>query len=130
MNISLQGNNTSEIQRFFNSQPDIISINPNLNYTYWADNFSTLQFSGSQQTDYIGVLVNIDPFFSPEFFSVPVLCTFPISGQYGFLARLGHYLLLIFALILRHHTWLSFAALGTAMAYAATTSIHALALLR
>lgn len=71
----------------------------------------------------------VDLLFQPSVFSYEQECIYPISGQYGFLARLIYYLLLVFSLILRKHFWLSTAALGTAMTYAATASVHAFALL-
>ncbi|KAK2780877.1 hypothetical protein FQN52_002028 [Onygenales sp. PD_12] len=57
-------------------------------------------------------------------FRIPVNCTYPLSGQYQYLPRLLYYLLLVFSLLFRRHTWLSTAALGTAMTYAATAAIH------
>ena len=66
---------------------------------------------------------------SPVFLSYQQECIYAISGQYGFLPRLIYYLLLIFSLILRKHFWLSTVALGAAMTYAATASVHAFALL-
>ena len=71
----------------------------------------------------------VDLLFQPSVFSYEQKCIYAISGQYGFLPRLIYYLLLIFSLILRKQFWLSTAALGTAMTYAATASVHAFALL-
>ncbi len=71
----------------------------------------------------------VDLLFQPSVFSYQQTCIYAISGQYGFLPRLLYYLLLTFSLILRKHFWLSTAALGTAMTYAATASVHAFALL-
>lgn len=71
----------------------------------------------------------VDLLFQPNVFFYEQTCIYPISGQYGFLPRLIYYLLLIFSLILRKHLWLSTAALGAAMTYAATASVHAFALL-
>ena len=71
----------------------------------------------------------VDQLFQPSVFSYEQVCVYAISGQYGFLPRLLYYVLLIFCLFLRKHLWLSTAALGAAMTYAATASVHAFALL-
>lgn len=71
----------------------------------------------------------LDYYFRPNVFTYPAYCTYPISGQYGFLNRLLFYLLIIFALLARKRTWLAAAALGTAMTYAASAAVHAFALL-
>jgi len=62
-------------------------------------------------------------------FVVGQLCTFPISGAYGFLNRLLYYCLLLFALLVRHSTWLCPAALGAAMTYSVGACVHTFALL-
>ena len=67
--------------------------------------------------------------FSSEVFSVPQACVYPISGSYGFLNRLLYYCLLIFALLVRHHSWLCPAALVSAMTYSSVACVHAFALL-
>ena len=100
----------------------------NLNYTFWNGTLATLSFDPSK-TNYTIINSAVNPLFRPEVFSYVQPCGYPISGQYGFLPRLLYYALLIFALILRKHTWLSPAALGVAMTYAATSCVHAFALL-
>jgi hypothetical protein len=70
----------------------------------------------------------VAPLFDGSMFTYPVECAYAISGQYGILPRGLYYLLLVFALVLRRHIWLSTAALGTAMTYAATAAVHAIAL--
>ena len=70
----------------------------------------------------------IAPLFNTSMFTYEVECAYAISGQYGILPRALYYLLLIFALVLRRHIWLSTAALGVAMTYAATAAVHAIAL--
>ena len=100
----------------------------NLNHTLWNGTLGTLSFDPSE-TDYNVIAATVNELFRPEVFSYNQPCAYAISGQYGFLPRLLYYVLLIFALILRKHTWLSPAALGVAMTYAATSSVHAFALL-
>jgi len=72
----------------------------------------------------------LDYYFRPNTFSYNARCTYPISGQYGFMNRLLFYLLMIFALVARKHPWLVAAALGTSMTYAASAAVHAFALLK
>lgn len=100
----------------------------NLNYTQWNGTLATLSFDPSK-TEYHTIKQTVNELFRPEVFSYHQPCAYAISGAYGFLPRLLYYVLLIFALILRRHTWLSPAALGVAMTYAATSCVHAFALL-
>lgn len=114
---------------FLNIAPNTRSLpSNNLNWTDWTDTLSTLAFNRSK-TDFATIGLTVDNLFRPETFSYQVLCAYPISGQYSFLARLSYYLLLLFSLILRKHIWLSVAALVTAVVYGATTCAHAFALL-
>ena len=96
-------------------------------YTYLRYNPALTQFDYNYTQEVPGIA--LDYYFRPQIFSYAISCTYPISGQYGFLNRLLFYLLLLFALIVRHHSWLAAAALGTAMAYAASAAVHAVALL-
>ncbi|OJD13126.1 hypothetical protein AJ78_06387 [Emergomyces pasteurianus Ep9510] len=57
-----------------------------------------------------------------------VMCVFPISGQYGFLPRLLYYASLTFAILGRYQRWLVIGALASALSYAGSTAIHAMAL--
>ena len=100
----------------------------NLNWTTPRADLGMLAYDPSK-TNMWAIGKTVDSFFHPSVFSYPQQCIFPISGQYGFLPRLLYYVLLIFSLILRKHTWLSTAALGTAMTFAASASVHAFALL-
>ena len=129
MNYTAQYSNVTNIQAFFDNNPNKYELqSQNLNWTNWTDTLSTLAFNSSK-TNFGVIQYTIDSYFRSSIFSYPVLCTYPISGQYGFLPRLAYYLLLLFSLALRKHEWLSTAALGTAMVYAATTCVHAFALL-
>lgn len=100
----------------------------NLNWTTPRTDLGILAYDPSK-TNMWAIGKTIDLLFQPSVFSYEQLCVYPISGQYGFLPRLLYYVLLIFSLILHEHDWLSTAALGTAMTYAATASVHAFALL-
>lgn len=129
-NYTVYWNNASDVQNLFNQHPSTAYLTGdlNLNLTVWTDTLWTLNFD-PLETNFTVISQTVSDLFKPERFSYSVICTYPISGQYGFLARLSYYLLLIFALILRKHLWLSTAALGTAMTYAATTCVHAFSLL-
>ena len=100
----------------------------NLNWTTPRADLGLLAYDPSK-TNMWAIGKTMDLLFQPSVFSYEQLCIYPISGQYGFLPRLLYYVLLVFSLILREHYWLSTAALGTAMTYAATASVHAFALL-
>lgn len=100
----------------------------NLNWTSPRSDLGILTYDPSK-TNMWAIGKTVDLLFQPNVFSYEQTCIYPISGQYGFLPRLIYYLLLIFSLILRKHLWLSTAALGAAMTYAATASVHAFALL-
>jgi hypothetical protein len=101
---------------------------PNLNLTTFPNLVASLTFD-SNVTNFPIIAKSLVPLFSPDVFSFTPLCTYTISGQYGSLPRLIYYTLLVFSLVLRHHDWLSAAALGTSMTYAATASVHAIALI-
>ena len=100
----------------------------NLNWTTPQADLGILTYDPSK-TNMWAIGKTVDQLFQPSVFSYEQECAYPISGQYGFLPRLLYYLLLIFCLILRRNKWLSTAALGAAMTYAATASVHAFALL-
>ena len=127
-NFTVQYNNASSIQEFFTSPTTPVNEYGNLNLSQWTDTLSSLEFDPTK-TNFSVIGDTVADLFRPDTFSYPLICGFPISGSYGFLIRLSYYLLLIFALILRKHVYLSTAALGTAMAYGATTCVHAFALL-
>ena len=101
----------------------------NLNWMTPQPDLGILTYDPSK-TNMWAVGKTVDQLFRPSVFSYEQECVYAISGQYGFLPRLLYYLLLIFSLFLRKHLWLSTAALGAAMTYAATASVHAFALLQ
>ena len=101
----------------------------NLNWTTPQADLGILTYDPSK-TNMWAIGKTVDQLFRPNVFSYEQQCVYAISGQYGFLPRLLYYVLLIFCLFLRKHLWLSTAALGAAMTYAATASVHALALLQ
>lgn len=100
----------------------------NLNWPTPRTDLGILAYDPSK-TNMWAIGKTIDLLFQPSVFSYEQLCVHPISGQYGFLPRLLYYVLVIFSLIFCEHDRLSTAALGTAMTYAATASVHAFALL-
>lgn len=100
----------------------------NLNLTVWPNDTAILTFNTSQ-TDFRVIWSAVDALFQTDVFSFQPVCTYPISGQYGFLPRLIYYLLLIFSLILRRYEYLSVAALGTSMTYASVACVHAFSLM-
>ena len=112
----------------FNSSLQYSFASGNLNWTTPRADLGVLTYNTSK-TNMWAIGKTMDQLFQPSVFSYEQRCIYAISGQYGFLPRLMYYLLLIFSLILRKHFWLSTAALGTAMTYAATASVHAFALL-
>ncbi|KAK2798938.1 hypothetical protein FQN50_008669 [Emmonsiellopsis sp. PD_5] len=52
-----------------------------------------------------------------------------MSGQYDFLPRLLYYASLVFAILGRYQRWLVMGALASALSYAGSTAIHAMALI-
>ena len=112
----------------FNASLHYSFASGNLNWTTPHADLGILTYDASK-TNMWAIGKTVDLLFQPNVFSYEQICIYAISGQYGFLPRLIYYLLLIFSLILRKHFWLSTAALGTAMTYAATASVHAFALL-
>lgn len=106
----------------------------NLQFSSWnntlgAPNYTYLRYSNERTHLSSEAAATLDYYFRPNTFSYPIPCTYAISGQYGFLNRLLFYLLMIVALIARKHQWLTAAALGTTMTYAATAAVHAFNLL-
>ena len=57
-----------------------------------------------------------------------MLCVYPISGTYGLLPRLLYYATLVLAIFGRSQEWLVIGALASALTYAGTAAIHAMAL--
>ena len=100
----------------------------NLNISLFDDNVTALLFKGGHGLDFWYLAPAIIGFFNTTSYTAPVLCTYAINGAYGFYPRLLYYVLLAFSLIFRRHIWLSTAALGTAMTYAATAAAHSFAL--
>jgi hypothetical protein len=104
-----------------------------VNLTILSDQNAALQFlaedRGAQDENYGAKLALVRTIFSTDYNSGEVHCVYPISGAYDLLPRILFYLLLLFALLYRRHTWVATAALGTAMTYSATAAVHAFALL-
>ena len=100
----------------------------NLNITFWPNQTASLNFNTSN-TDFRIISSIVDSLFQADVFSFRPICTYPISGQYGFLPRLIYYALLIFSLLLRHYEYFSVAALGTSMTYSSVACVHAFSLM-
>ncbi|KFY79006.1 hypothetical protein V499_01956 [Pseudogymnoascus sp. VKM F-103] len=66
--------------------------------------------------------------FDTSRIQINISCVYPISGQYNTLSRALFYVLIVFSLVFRRHVWISVAALGTAMTYAAVSAVHLFAL--
>ncbi|KAK2803546.1 hypothetical protein FQN50_006981 [Emmonsiellopsis sp. PD_5] len=103
-------------------------LDQNITLNLLDNNLASLIFKPSlsdRMEDTISLTLPLaDNLLGGSSFRIPVNCIYPLSGQYGYLPRLLYYLLLVFSLLFRRHTWLSTAALGTAMTYAATAAIH------
>jgi hypothetical protein len=67
--------------------------------------------------------------FQPTQYNATISCVYPLSDQYALLPRWNYYVLLLFALTFQRQTQLIHAALGTIIAYASVTCIHAFVLL-
>lgn len=100
-----------------------------VNLTILPDNLAAIQFLATDEQAFQLVFAMARTVLSSDYFSGRVYCAYPISGMYDFLTRILFYVLLLFALLFRRHSWLAVAALGTAMTYSATVAVHALALL-
>ena len=70
-------------------------------------------------------------FFPTRFdgYEIPILCIYPISGQYGPLVRILYYVLLVLSLILRSQPWIAGGCLAVALTYAGSAAIHIFALM-
>lgn len=97
-----------------------------LNLTILPNNFASLSFPvvWTEANHTATVLAVTGTLLDPNAHRQNVRCMNPISGQYGQLPRILFYCLLVFALVFRRHEWLSLAALGTAMSYAAVSAVH------
>jgi hypothetical protein len=100
-----------------------------VNLTILSDNIAALQFVADEFQNFGAMFAMARTILSGNYYSGSATCVYPISGSYDLLTRILFYLLLVFALLYRRHTWVAIAALGTAMTYSTTTAVHALALL-
>ncbi|KAF8849396.1 hypothetical protein BDZ45DRAFT_732259 [Acephala macrosclerotiorum] len=131
----------SQIQNNLSSNAAVYSGNTadqGLSLTILANNVASIVFNASgfmvpNDTGYdvdtlAGTFALAETLFDPNASRVPVTCVYPISGQYDTLSRVLFYVLIIFSLVFRRHIWISVAALGTAMTYAAVSAVHLFAL--
>ncbi|KAJ5894560.1 hypothetical protein N7495_006251 [Penicillium taxi] len=58
-----------------------------------------------------------------------LVCTYPVSGQYGAFPRVLNYVSVIFAILARHAEWLVTGALASVMIFTATAVVHAMVIL-
>ncbi|KAF1964352.1 hypothetical protein BU23DRAFT_64265 [Bimuria novae-zelandiae CBS 107.79] len=100
-----------------------------VNLTVLADNFANIQRSTAQHQDFGAIFALARMVLSQDYYSRQIACIDAISGTYDWLVRVLFYIILLISLFLRRHSWIAFAALATAMVYAATTAVHTLALL-
>ncbi|KAI9818661.1 MAG: hypothetical protein M1826_001342 [Phylliscum demangeonii] len=61
--------------------------------------------------------------------TVPIVCIFPISGQYTFLPRMLYYVLLVLCVVLRKQLWMVGGAIAIVLTYGASAAVHLIALL-
>lgn len=62
--------------------------------------------------------------YSDENWAIPVVCEWPISGMYSLMQRILFYVLLVFALVWRHHEWLIAGALAYATTYSGAAAVQ------
>ncbi|KAI4152438.1 MAG: hypothetical protein L6R39_001814 [Caloplaca ligustica] len=108
--------------------PPAIPPSSNLQSVLWNStmenfNYTFLRYSADVADPVFQAPNALDYYFRPNIFSYTVLCTYPISGQYGFPNRLLFYLLMIFALVVRKHSWLAAAALVIERRYSYNKSL-------
>jgi hypothetical protein len=79
------------------SQPVNLSILP--------DNIAAIQFVATEHQNFNLIFPMARTVLSPDYYSGQVICGYPISGTYDFLTRILFYVLLLFALLFRRHSW-------------------------
>ena len=99
-----------------------------VNLTVLPNNFASITFNSSDGKSALAFPL-LEALLDYNATRVIVPCVYPLSGQYDTLSRALFYVLLVFALVFRRHIWISSAALGTAMTYAAVSAIHLFALI-
>lgn len=101
------------------------------NLTYLSFNAALAVLTIDPRTTRIDALIYsiLGDLLSPKTYAVEQLCTFPISGSYGFLNRLLYYRLLLFSILVQDSTWLCPAALGVAMSYSVGACVRAFVLI-
>ncbi|OBT63728.1 hypothetical protein VE03_06164 [Pseudogymnoascus sp. 23342-1-I1] len=95
--------------------------------TVYEDNYASLTFQVAHNIT-VSAFALSQSIYDPDRIQMLINCVYPISGQYNTLSRALFYVLLVFSLIFRRHVWISVAALGTAMTYAAVSAVHLFAL--
>lgn len=95
----------------------------------YEDNEAAITFHAAADPILDSAFALTESILDPSRAHMFVNCVYPISGQYNTLSRTLFYVLIVFSLIFRRHVWLSVAALGTAMTYAAISAVHFFALI-
>ena len=83
--------------------------------------YATNSFNYALQQDYN---TSTTP-YSDEAWALPVVCEWPVSGMYSRLQRILYYVLLVYALVWRHHEWLIAGALAYATTYSGAAAVQA-----
>ncbi|KFY19875.1 hypothetical protein V491_04150 [Pseudogymnoascus sp. VKM F-3775] len=99
-----------------------------LSLTLYENNNAAITFHAAIDPVLDSAFALTESIFDPGRAQMFVNCVYPISGQYNTLSRALFYVLIVFSLIFRRHVWISVAALGTAMTYAAVSAVHLFAL--
>lgn len=127
-NLSLAISNWSIVQNYsyalFDTLPvpfPGIDVNPAVyvNGTYSTYATNALNYALQQDLN-----TSFTP-YSDENWALPVVCEWPISGMYSQLQRILFYVLLVFALVWRHHEWLIAGALAYATTYSGAAAVQA-----
>ncbi|MCJ1313794.1 hypothetical protein MMC25_007474 [Agyrium rufum] len=88
----------------------------------------TLVFLTPELYNKTTLFYSIQPSYTIYSESIPPICWYPISGNYGRLPRILFYFSIVFALVGRKVPWLIAGALAAALTYSGAASIHAMLL--
>jgi hypothetical protein len=132
LNITLGQLSNGSLYPFLSTNPiwstlPLNTTDPHLDFS--ANDGSILLAWATGNSNFTNAIPLISMLLQPNATIVPVYCTYPISGQYDPLVRWLFYLTLVVAVIGRKSTWLSSAALSTAIAYSTITAVHFFVLL-
>ncbi|KFZ23728.1 hypothetical protein V502_01793 [Pseudogymnoascus sp. VKM F-4520 (FW-2644)] len=116
-----------QLNENFTAYPGNLYYDQGVRLDLYDDNYAGLSFQvfSPITNSAFGLTETI---FDPYRIQMNINCVYPISGQYNTLSRALFYVLIVFSLVFRRHVWISVAALGTAMTYAAVSAVHLFAL--